>query len=69
MQPISNAPFTGSSLKFVPGIPTPLGTLVPLTIGPSILVQAGKVSASKPQPIVSIKQFLAVSKASDDSIL
>ena len=68
MQPISNAPLTGSNKKFVPGTLTPWGTEVPGTIGPSILVQAGNVKANSPQPIVSIKQFLAVDKANSELI-
>ena len=40
----------------VPGTRAPLGTTVPLTIGPSSLLHAGYSSASKPQPSVSIRQ-------------
>ena len=68
MQPISKAPLTGSSKKLVPGTLTPLGTVVPGTIGPSIFVHAGKVNAKRPHPIVSIKQFLAVERASSELI-
>ena len=67
-QPISNAPFIGSNLKFVPGTLTPNGTEVPSTTGPNIFVHAGNFKAKRPQPIVSIRQFLAVSKARSDSI-
>ena len=56
-------------MKFVPGTLTPLGTFVPGTIGPSILVQAGKVKANNPQPIVSIKQLRAVESANSESML
>ena len=52
----------------VPGTLTPLGTVVPGTIGPSIFVHAGKVNANKPHPIVSIRQFLAVESASSELI-
>ena len=68
MHPISKAPLTGSNSKFVPGTSTPFGTLVPGTIGPNSLVQAGKFKAKKPQPRVSIKQYLAVSKARSEFI-
>ena len=63
-QPISKAAFTGSNLKLVPGTLTPKGTSVPETIGPINFVHAGNFRASRPHPIVSIKQFLAVSNAS-----
>ena len=66
MQPISKAPLIGSSLKLVPGTLTPKGTDDPSTTGPNIFVQAGNLRASRPQPIVSIKQFLAVSRARSD---
>ena len=52
----------------MPGTLTPKGTEVPSTTGPSIFVQAGNLSAKRPHPIVSIRQFLAVSKARSDSI-
>ena len=52
----------------VPGTLTPKGTLVSFTIGPSIFVQAGNCSAKRPHPMVSIRQFLAVSKAKSDLI-
>ena len=68
MHPISNAPLTGSNKKFVPGTRTPNGTSVPGTIGPSIFVHAGKVKASRPQPTVSMRQLLAVERASSESI-
>ena len=68
MQPISKAPLIGSSLKFVPGTRTPYGTDVPSTTGPSIFVQAGNFKARRPHPIVSMRQFLAVSSASSESI-
>ena len=51
-------------LKCVPGTRAPFGTMVPGTIGPSSLVQAGYSSASRPQPSVSIRQLRAVSYAS-----
>ncbi len=54
--PMSNAAFTGSIWNCVPGTFAPFGTTVPWTTGPSILVQAGYSSASKPQPSVSIRQ-------------
>ena len=66
MQPMSKAPFTGSSEKLVPGTLTPYGTSVPGTTGPNIFVHAGKVKASRPQPTVSIKQFFAVSSAKSE---
>ena len=56
------------SLKLVPGTLTPKGTDDPSTTGPSIFVQAGNFRANNPQPIVSIKQFLAVSSARSDSL-
>ena len=37
-------------------------------MGPSIFVHAGKVNANNPQPIVSIKQFRAVERASSELI-
>ncbi|MNT48717.1 hypothetical protein D3C72_1855130 [compost metagenome] len=39
--PILNAAWTGSSWYCVPGTRAPLGTIVPGTMGPSSLVQAG----------------------------
>ena len=68
MHPISKAPLIGSNLKFVPGTRTPNGTEVPFTTGPNILVQAGNLRASNPQPRVSIRQFLAVSRAKSEFI-
>ena len=52
----------------MPGTRIPKGTFVSFTIGPSILVQAGNCKAKRPHPIVSIRQFLAVSNAKSDLI-
>ncbi|SAL88025.1 hypothetical protein AWB67_07520 [Caballeronia terrestris] len=39
--PMLNAAWTGSSWNWVPGTLAPLGTIVPGTMGPISLVQAG----------------------------
>ncbi|MNT54498.1 hypothetical protein D3C72_1916670 [compost metagenome] len=54
--PMLKAACTGSSTKLVPGTRAPLATLIPGTSGPSSLLQAGKDSASNPQPSVSSRQ-------------
>ena len=66
---MSQAAFTGSSSKDLPKTLAPFSTVVPGTIGPKCLVQFGYFKANRPQPIVSIKQFLAVFKASSDTTL
>jgi hypothetical protein len=45
-----------------------LTTLMPGTSGPSSLLQAGKDSASSPQPSVSSRQWCAVWNASGESM-
>lgn len=47
----------------------PLGTTVPSTTGPSKREQVSNLKPSRPHPMVSIKQSLAVSRARSDSIL
>ena len=60
---MSQAPLTGSRIKLVPGTLTPFLTFTSSAKGPSIFLQSSKVSARRPQPNVSIKQYLAVSMA------
>ena len=65
MQPMSQAAFTGSITNCVPGTRAPFGTIVPGTTGPKCLEHSGNFCAKNPQPSVSIKQFRAVSMASE----
>ena len=51
----------GIELVTVPGTLAPLGTMVPGTMGPSSLVQAGYSSASRPQPACRSGSSCAVS--------
>lgn len=48
---------------------TPFGTMVPSTTGPRSFVHSGNLRPSRPHPMVSIRQSLAVSNASSESML
>ena len=47
----------------------PFGTVVPSTTGPRSFVHSGNLRPSRPHPMVSIRQSLAVSYASSEVIL
>ena len=48
---------------------TPFGTVVPSTTGPRSFEHSGNLKPSRPHPMVSIRQSLAVSYASSEVIL
>jgi hypothetical protein len=56
MAPMLNAACTGSSWNCVPGTRAPCTIVAPGTTGPISFVQAGYLSAWKPQASVSIRQ-------------
>ena len=47
---------------------TPFGTVVPSTTGPRSFAHSGNLRPSRPHPMVSIRQSLAVSYASSEVI-